>query len=233
MLSHSRALAVLAIQERDRLEEALRVDLSDERLQDQLADLRHGRADGWYPAGQTTLLISEIQPRYGLGSFEQTYEKAAAEAVQAGVGAFLLPKLEALFQSHEQLRLDAQLAYEQSSATLTSYAKHCDDLDSVTRIVAVQDEVGGEAVVSTPGGPKANMNTATTGAGGAPRKWDDLVTLADEMKEAEPGKYNDQKAVNKYNSTYARAIADPGNKRERAEVHNLRDARNYRSKQNN
>jgi hypothetical protein len=130
-----REFAALASQERDAITEALQADLSDDQLQAQLTVLRSRGGDGWLPAGKTTRLLGEFRPRYGPGRFEQAYREANAEAIQTSASVLLLPRLEAVFQSHEQLLHDAQTAYESSLAEPASFEEHCRSLSSLVGLV--------------------------------------------------------------------------------------------------
>ena len=125
-----RKVVELAISERHRVERALRQDtqLTDqEKHSTPIVDESdpEGFASGFlYVVGKTRKLLYELQPQVGTSAFALAYQQANADAMATGLGAFLLPKLEAVRAAHIELHLEARLAYENSTDTLETSEAH-------------------------------------------------------------------------------------------------------------
>jgi len=94
-------LIALAIHERDAIRAALRNDRSSLEIKRQIEDWK--RKGGWFPCGETRRIYQEFRPRYGPGEFDQIHQEANAEVIRAGLGSYLLPKLEAAYNAHLEL----------------------------------------------------------------------------------------------------------------------------------
>jgi len=98
MFEATRQLIALAIAQRDALRDALGDDRANEDLRRQVETWQ--AAGGAYPSGRTGRLLDRWQRG---GEFGRLCQRANAEAIQAGLGAFLLPKLEAVRDAHHLL----------------------------------------------------------------------------------------------------------------------------------
>lgn len=95
MLDSARKLIVLAIQQRDEITLPKHSDEDRERL------------------------VEQWRPKAVAGEFEVLYQRANAEAVQEGLGAVLLPKLEAAYLAHETLLSEGYVREEHHRALTT------------------------------------------------------------------------------------------------------------------
>ena len=116
-------LIELAIRQRDAVREALHADACSEETQKRIAEWKSGETSAGetdtaeiFPIGETARLLAKLRPSYGYGDFQTAYQDANAAAIQAGLGAFLLPKLEAVYNAHEALLDAAREAYEHQSS---------------------------------------------------------------------------------------------------------------------
>jgi len=98
MFDATRRLIAIAIGQRDQVRDALADDQADEGLRREV-ETWHGTG-GAYPSGRTGRLLDRWQRG---GEFGRLCQRANAEAIQAGLGAFLLPKLEAVRDAHHLL----------------------------------------------------------------------------------------------------------------------------------
>jgi len=208
----AKRLIDVAIRQRDEIVNALRRDRDDQNLQQRLRDLETGVAEGCWPIGCVEKLMDGWEPQTGFGEFAATYQQANAEAIQAGLGAVLLPKLEAVSEAHRQLLDDFRRMAGRSATgtTLTmpsSYEGHGQALNVVIGIV--------NALPMTPGTP--NNAPAVEDHGGVKHPWGDdepetllsTAKLSDRLGIAE----NDRKkreAVRKRLESWRKANLDSG-----------------------
>lgn len=97
-----------AIQERDSIRAALRADSESSDLKEKISQCRQN--GGWPLVGVTTQLLKELRPSYRSPPFIDLYQRACSDALAADLGAYLLPKLEAVKKTHEAF-LDRAVDY--------------------------------------------------------------------------------------------------------------------------
>lgn len=125
-----------AIRERDWLMQAVNTDKRDAKYQAKIANW----SNGFFPIGRTGRLLARLRPSTGYSKLDQAYQAAIAEAISAGLGAHLLPKLEEAIKAHEALLGAAKRAYERSLGTesFRCFTAHCEAFNALIHIINSQ-----------------------------------------------------------------------------------------------
>jgi hypothetical protein len=131
MFDATRRLIAIAIVQRDEIRNALAADQADEDLRRQVETWQ--AAGGAYPSGRTGQLLDQWQRN---GEFGRLLQQANAETIKAGLGAFLLPKVEAVRDAHDLLLNEyGRLAEGEPAADWEAKARHAAAICELIEIV--------------------------------------------------------------------------------------------------
>jgi hypothetical protein len=139
-----------ACQERDLLKRTVSEDKRNHLYQAKIAEFEAGSGFeavdgvdamvGFSPSGRTARRLARLRPAIGYSELELAYQKAAAEAIDAGLGAHILPKLDKALAAHKALLDDAQRSYEAAAGTeaLISLKAHGEAFGDLAQFVNAQ-----------------------------------------------------------------------------------------------